>query len=123
MELSTLVDSIRDTISQNANIKAVYGDPIHAEGKTIIPVARMGYGFGGGSGTKAGGDPAARGESGGGGGGGGKVVPLGVVEVTTSSTRYIPFMSPGRLAAAAAAGMLLGIWVGRRRGRRVRSFR
>ncbi len=120
MELDTLVNSIRETVAANANVNAVFGEPIAAQGKTIIPVARIGYGFGGGTGTKPGSEPLAQGQSGGGGGGGGKVIPIGVVEVTAQGTRYIPFVSPGKLAVVAVAGLVFGMWIGRRRGNRRR---
>jgi uncharacterized spore protein YtfJ len=120
MELDTLVNSIRETVAGSTNVSAVFGEPIAAQGKTIIPVARIGYGFGGGSGTKPGRDPLAQGESGGGGGGGGKVIPVGVVEVTAEGTRYIPFVSPGRVAVMVTIGVVLGMWMGRRRSSRRR---
>ena len=120
MELDTLVNSIRETVASNTNVSAVFGEPITAQGKTVIPVARIGYGFGGGSGSKPGRDPLAQGESGGGGGGGGKVIPIGVVEVTAEGTRYIPFVSPGKVAVMVTVGIVLGMWMGRRRSRRRR---
>ncbi len=116
MELSTTLSSIQQAVVSNANVKAVYGEPITAEGKTIVPVARIAYGFGGGSGSREGREGA--GESGGGGGGGAMAVPVGVVEITAGETRFIPAVSPGKLAAAAGAGMLVGMLLGRRRSRR-----
>ena len=41
-----------EPLSKSATVKSVYGEPITANGKTIIPVARIAYGFGGGSGKK-----------------------------------------------------------------------
>ncbi len=114
MELSTTLSSIQQAVVSNANVKAVYGEPITAEGKTIVPVARIAYGFGGGSGSREGREGA--GESGGGGGGGAMAVPVGVVEITAGETRFIP--ASGKLAAAAGAGMLVGMLLGRRRSRR-----
>jgi uncharacterized spore protein YtfJ len=120
MEFSTLISSIREGVASNANVQTVYGEPISVQGKTIIPVARIGYGFGGGSGKRAARDPLSNGESGGGGGGGGMVVPIGVVEITPDRTRYIPFIGPGKLMVAAGVGLLLGMWIGRKRSRRLR---
>ena len=76
-----VIKSITDRIHDTASVKNVYGDPIVAQGKTIIPVARVKYGFGGGGGQE--GEPsnpendgqASRGRMGGGGGGGGVKPP------------------------------------------------
>jgi uncharacterized spore protein YtfJ len=58
--------------------KRSFGEPISAQGKTIIPVARIMYGYGAGAGSGGMGDTSARGE-GGGGGGGVRAVPVGVI--------------------------------------------
>lgn len=44
----------RSTIAQlqdNATTESVYGEPIEAHGRTIVPVAKLWYGFGGGTGS------------------------------------------------------------------------
>jgi hypothetical protein len=45
-------------------------------------------------------------------------MPLGVVEITPTRTRFIRFGEGRRLAAAAAIGLAAGIWFGRRRNGR-----
>jgi uncharacterized spore protein YtfJ len=62
-------------------VKALYGEPISAHGKTVIPVAKIMYGYGAGAGTWGVGDSSARG-GGGGGGGGVRAIPVGVVEIS-----------------------------------------
>ena len=52
MSIQELIQSISERVQTTASVKAVYGEPITAEGKTIIPVARVRYGFGGGGGTQ-----------------------------------------------------------------------
>lgn len=94
-----------------ANVKAVYGEPIAAQGKTIIPVAKIIYGYGGGAGGGGVGDSRARGE-GGGGGGGARAIPVGVVEVSEQQTRFIPITDRRKLAGAAVMGIGVGIWLG-----------
>lgn len=69
MESQALLQSLKESIVSQASVKAIYGEPISAQGKTIIPVAKIMYGFGGGAGTGGVGDRSARGEGGGGGGG------------------------------------------------------
>jgi len=124
MEPRNLLQSFKDSLLSNATVKSVYGDPITFGDRTIVPVARVAYGFGGGFGSrlKAGQAPnllgegnRGPGEEGGGGGGGVAAMPLGVVEVTPMRTRFIRFGEGRRLAAAAAIGVLAGIWLGRRK--------
>ena len=120
MSMRDVIKSITDRIHDTASVKNVYGDPIVAHGKTIIPVAQVKYGFGGGGGQE--GEPsnpendgqASRGRMGGGGGGGALVKPIGVVEITDDGTRYIPFGQGRRIAAAIAVGMLVGMCCSRR---------
>lgn len=112
---SGLIDTIRnaiDGLSENASVRRVYGDPIEVEGKNIIPVARVGYGFGGGFGS--GPETSEDGGEGGGGGGGVKTTPVGVLEVTESETRFIRFGNWKRLSLAVGVGVALGVLLGRR---------
>jgi len=46
-----LLQSLKDSVLTQASVKTIYGEPIQAQGKTIIPVARISYGFGAGAGT------------------------------------------------------------------------
>ena len=63
-----ILQSLKESVLSQASVKAIYGDPIEAHGRTIIPVAKIVYGFGAGAGTGGVGDSSARGEGGGGGG-------------------------------------------------------
>ncbi len=129
MEPRNLLQTFKDSLLSNATVKSVYGDPVTFGDRTIVPVARVAYGFGGGFGSrlKAGQVPAALtgdvaprgvGDEAGGGGGGVAAMPLGVVEITPTRTRFIRFGEGRRLAAAAAIGLAAGIWFGRRRNGR-----
>src|ERR1700744_6387059 len=93
-----ILQSLKESILA-ANVKATYGEPIAAQGKTIIPVTKIIYGYGGGAGTGGVGDSRARGE-GGGGGGGARAIPVGVVEVSEQQTRFIPITDRRKLAGA-----------------------
>ena len=102
-------------------MKTVHGEPIVAEGKTIIPVARVSYGFGGGGGTRKS-KPSSDGgegppETGGGGGGGMSVSPVGIIEVTPGETRYISFEDRRTIIRAVLLGSLLAVFLLRRRRR------
>ena len=50
METGNFIEKLASQFGQNASVKNVYGDPIQAGNKTIIPVARIAYGLGGGYG-------------------------------------------------------------------------
>ena len=84
MTFQEILKNISERVQTTASVKAVYGEPISAEGKTIIPVARVRYGFGGGGGNQGpDSDPTNADESlqqsGGGGGGGVSVDPAGFI--------------------------------------------
>ena len=74
-----LLQSLKESVLGQANVKAIYGEPISAHEKTIIPVAKIMYGYGAGAGTGDLGEKNTRGE-GGGGGGGVRAIPVGVIE-------------------------------------------
>jgi uncharacterized spore protein YtfJ len=106
--------SIIERLKDSAGIKSVYGEAIPAHKKTIIPVARIAYGFGGGSGKHLHAGEPREGE---GGGGGVTATPVGVFEVTETGTRFIPIHDKIRLAGAGLAGLCLGILLARIRKR------
>jgi uncharacterized spore protein YtfJ len=111
MNAVEILERIGASLSSTTTVKSVFGEPIHAEGKTIVPVAKVAYGFGGGSGA----GPESRGE-GGGGGGGARAYPAGALEITATQTRFIPFIDLRWMACAFVAGALFGS-LGRRRRR------
>ena len=117
MSIQQLFSSFAERLQSSASVKTVYGDPMVVEGKTIIPVARVAYGFGGGSGTRKSDAESEGGQEGGGGGGGVSASPVGVVEITPEGTRFIPFEDRKKLAAVLLIGLLLGVRLGRRRVR------
>src|SRR5215831_6899967 len=114
MSSLALLQSLKDTIITQANVKSVYGEPIAAQGKTIVPVAKIIYGYGAGAGTGGMGDSKARGE-GGGGGGAARAIPVGVVEIADQQTRFVPISDRKKLTGAVAAGIALGLWLSWRR--------
>jgi uncharacterized spore protein YtfJ len=106
----TALEEVFKSMVDHAGAKTVYGDPVSVGGKTIVPVAKIRYGFGGGSGRKN--DR----EHGGGGGGGMVANPIGVVEITEAQTRFIPISLPTRIIAGTVIlGLCLGWLLGRRR--------
>jgi uncharacterized spore protein YtfJ len=109
-----LLQSLKESILGQASVKAIYGEPISAQGRTVIPIARVSYGYGAGAGTGGMGQTSARGE-GGGGGGGAHVTPVGVIEISNQQTRFVPISDRKRLAGAVLLGVGLGAFLARAR--------
>ncbi|WP_328439740.1 spore germination protein GerW family protein [Nocardia puris] len=82
-----LLERLADKLGVRACTATVFGDPIAERGVTVVPVARAGFGFGGGLGRES---TADRVGEGGGGGGGMDVRPLGFIEIRDGVARYRP---------------------------------
>ncbi len=108
------LDLLGERLHSGASVRTVFGDPVEAHGRTVIPVARISYGFG--AGGRAGGSNAAAGSEadGSGGGAGLRARPVGALEITAAGTRFIPFIDPARLGVLLLAGFLTGLRIGRR---------
>ena len=116
MNATDLLQKIGETLGSTATVKSVFGEAIHVNGKTVVPVAKIAYGFGGGFGTGKGGSPADHQGEGGGGGGGVRAFPAGALEITESGTRFVPFIDLMWLGAAFTAGVVMsGLILTRRR--------
>jgi uncharacterized spore protein YtfJ len=106
-DVERLLDMLAD-LRRKANVNACFGEPVTLEDRTVIPVARVGYGFG----VSLGSEPAGEGGEGwvekmDGGGVGMTASPLAVVEVTPQGTRVEPVVDRERVAIASA---LVGAW-------------
>jgi len=119
MAATDILQQIGESLGSSANVKAVFGEPVHAAGRTVIPVAKVAYGFGGGFGTGHGKTESDKGRHGEGGGGGGGVraYPAGALEITEDGTRFITFPDFRLIAGAFAAGAMWGALVLSRRRR------
>jgi uncharacterized spore protein YtfJ len=113
MAIQNLIETLAERLGAAANVKSVYGEPITAGGRTVIPVAVVAYGFGGGTGKgkRPGNDDSPEG---GGAGGGMRAQPAGVLEITPEGTRFIGLHPWRPLAAAALAGFVFGALLARR---------
>lgn len=98
--LFDLVDKARD----NAQVQAAFGQPHVVGDKTLIPVAKVGYGFGLGFGSEAE-SPEEQGEPavGGGGGGGSSAKPLGVIVVTPEGVCFEETEDSSKIALSGMA--------------------
>ena len=113
-DIPAFFNSLLEGLSGRANIRTVYGEPIMSGKKTVIPVARVAWGFGGGIGRDGRHAQEGHESEGAGGGGGMAAIPVGVVEITPDRTCFIRFGGTRRLAAALVFGILFGMWIGRR---------
>jgi uncharacterized spore protein YtfJ len=112
MSLNKLFDTV-ERAREAAHWQAAFGEPQVVEGKTIIPVAQVGYGFGlgfgQGTGPSEGDEPMSQGE-GGGGGGGASAKPLGVIVVTPEHVYFEETEDVGKIAVLGIAMAALGIF-------------
>jgi len=116
MSTLSVLQSLKESILSQASVKAIYGEPIAAQGKTVIPVASIMSGYGAGSATGGVGDSSARGE-GGGGGGGARAIPVGAIEISDPAdpfrSNYRPQQADGSSSGGCRARYLAG-WRRRR---------
>lgn len=100
-------ERLAEAFNASVGAKMVYGEPVERDGVTIIPVAKLRYGFGGGGGRRAG---RQGGEEGGGGGGGGVIVqPAGYIELKDGSSRFQAIREPMAFVPLVIAGGLTGL--------------
>ncbi len=103
-ELISRISQVHD----KATARTVFGDPVHVNGRTIIPVARIRYGFGFGMGRNSEREREEEEASVGGGAGGGlSVRPVAILEITEKETRVRPIVDVTRMLLA---GMALVAW-------------
>lgn len=99
---------IRDTLGRDH----VFGEPVRAGKRVVVPVARVAVGAGGGG--RMGLGAMLRGRRVGA-GAGGRSVPVGAIEIAPDGMKFVRFGARRHFALAAGAGVLLGLWLGRRR--------
>jgi uncharacterized spore protein YtfJ len=89
-----LVERIAERVGGVASASAVFATPVERDGITVIPVAKLrwGFGAGGGSGTSSSQDAG----SGGGGGGGVLAEPMGYIAFADGHAEFHPIHQPMR---------------------------
>lgn len=102
-----LVTRLGERLAMTANARQIYGEAVTVHDRTVIPVAKVGYGVGAGSGGRTGAME--------GGGGGVGVKPVGFIEITKDGTRFVAYTAPRKLLAAVAAAFVAGYFLGRRK--------
>jgi uncharacterized spore protein YtfJ len=123
MNDDNFLGALAANLNQHASVKNVFGEPVRAGEKVIIPVAEVMLGMGGGHGHSNGqgkqlrlpdsaqavasAQPETPAE-GAGGGGGMRVVAKGVYEITPKRTRFIPARDVKQVLLVLTVGFLLG---------------
>jgi uncharacterized spore protein YtfJ len=120
--IDDFVERLAERVGAKATVNAVFGEPIERDGITVIPVAKVRWGFGGGAGSGSvmggpgsasedGTDAEPRAGSGQGGGGGATAEPVGWLEIGPDGASFNPIVpampSPGFLLAAGATAALV----------------
>ncbi|MCS3924399.1 GerW family sporulation protein [Methanosalsum natronophilum] len=88
MDLEDLIKNISGDLEKLITTKTVIGDPIQAGNKTIVPITKVSFGFGGGGSTDANKKETAS-DFGGGGGAGAKLDPIGFLVVSDEEVRLL----------------------------------
>jgi uncharacterized spore protein YtfJ len=96
-DVEKLLKTSMGEIERVLSTKTVVGEPIIAEGNTIIPLISIGFGFGAGGGTGIGKKDSGTG-SGGGSGGGGGIKPIAIIIVNKDGVTVAPIK--GGIASA-----------------------
>ena len=101
MDVESLIKTATEEIEKALTTKTIVGEPMTFEGKTIIPVSKVMFGFGAGGGSgggKAGSEGGGEG-SGGGAGGGASVSPVALIVIDKEKVEVMP-LAKGSLGAA-----------------------
>jgi uncharacterized spore protein YtfJ len=99
--------NLAERLGTAATAATIFGDPIERGDTTVVPVARVSYGFGGGGGAKGG-------DEGSGGGGGVRVSPVGFIEIRAGAVRYRPIRDWATLMPVIALGGIVTFLAARR---------
>ena len=110
---ANIVEMLAERVGLQAGAHAIFGDPVEHDGVTVIPVGKVRWGFGGGSGRDSvedGVDGAV--DEGSGGGGGAMASPLGFIEIRDGPAEFRKVTDPVAvvpviLASAVAAWVVL----------------
>jgi len=105
-----LLERLAELVGAKAGVQAVFGQPTKHGDFTVIPVARVRWGFGGGGGRAE--TPPAGPASGSGGGGGVAADPIGYLELGPEGAAFRPIREPYPspmflIASALAAAIVL----------------
>lgn len=111
-----LLERLAERLGGHASVGTVFGEPVVAEGVTVVPVARVAFGIGGGGGRER---TAGKAGEGLGVGGGTQARPAGFIEIRDGKAVFVPIRDqrPEVLYGVAAVVAVLSV------PRIVRAFR
>ena len=99
-KLPNMLDSTIAKIREMVDVNSVIGEPITADGVTIIPVSKVSVGFaGGGSDFTTKNSAGKDNPFGGGAGAGVKVVPIAFLVIKDGNVRMLPVATPANTTA------------------------
>lgn len=107
----TLVERLGHLLSTHANAKQLFADPVERDGVTVIPVAKVQWGLGGGG---LGSGSIERG----GAGGGVRAMPTGFIEIRDGRAEFRPIRDASDvlvIAGTAFAALAIGFLLSSRR--------
>src|SRR5260221_14305579 len=85
----TFLERLANRVGINSKVSTVFEDPVERDGITVIPVARVSWGFGGGAGSRS--NPGLSQVGDGSGGGSGKMVyPVGYIVLKNDRATFYP---------------------------------
>ncbi len=109
MQNKEFLKSFSEKVQAGTKAEKVYGEPIEAHGKTVIPVAEATYGMGGLFGNAR---PNFTNDSNSDQdavmGVGVRLKPIGVLEISNHGTRFIPIRDYTKLLTNTVSGFLIG---------------
>ena len=117
------VQPIAELFERNLSIRHVYHEPVRHGDVTVIPVAKVAFGFGAGFGgrgrfrrrgqqiasNEASTAEGREGQDGVGGGGGARMTPVGALEIGPRGTRFIHYSELPQMLAVLAIGIGAGL--------------
>lgn len=132
MKLDSIFKQMRDAVQKGGGVKFSFGNPMSVGDISIIPVARVSFGFGGGGGggklpnfkkkkqseileenTEA--ESAEPTDFGGGGGGGVRTEPVGIYAIKDGRVKYYPVITLREMVGIFGFALLLLFRIGKLR--------
>src|SRR3712207_4289977 len=101
-----LLAALADRLGARFAASTFFGEPIQREDVTVIPVATLRFGFGGGAGS----DPA-KAQNGEGGGAACASTPVGYIEIKRGRSRFVPVVHPARMVTLVGLIALAAMWI------------
>ncbi len=92
MAVEDLMNEVVTQLEKMITTRTIVGEPILAAGKTVIPISKVSFGFGGGGGE---GKRGEKGGFGGGGGGGAKIEPVAFLVISEEEVKLVGMKGKG----------------------------